>query len=74
MKQSIIIFAIFLMTFATTAYAQNNSFSIKASTLGVGLELERTFSDSIGSRVGGIILLTVTAERKVISSMILILI
>ncbi len=52
MKRSIIIVAIFLITFATTAYAQNNTFSVKAGTLGVGLEAERTFSDSIGSRVG----------------------
>ena len=51
-KRSIITLVIVLMTFATTVYAQKNSFSVKAGTLGVGLEVERTFSDSISSRVG----------------------
>ncbi|MEA3368944.1 MAG: hypothetical protein U9Q24_01100 [Candidatus Ratteibacteria bacterium] len=48
----IAVMAIFLFVFSTTGYAQSNSLGVKISTLGLGLEAERSFSDSIGGRLG----------------------
>ena len=51
-KKTIVAIAIFLFAFSTTGYAQSNSLEVKASTLGLGLEVERSFSDSISGRIG----------------------
>ncbi len=51
-KKTIVAIAIFLFVFSTTGYAQNNSLGIKTGTLGLGLEVERSFSDSISGRIG----------------------
>ncbi len=44
--------AVFLFIFSTTGYAQSNSLGVKVSTLGLGLEAEKSFSDLIGGRLG----------------------
>ena len=44
--------AVFLFIFSATGYAQSNSLGVKVSTLGLGLEAEKSFSDSIGGRLG----------------------
>src|SRR3990172_3123187 len=51
-KKIIVALAILLFSFCTTGYAQSNSVGLKASTLGIGLEAEKSFSDSIGGRIG----------------------
>ena len=51
-KKIIVAMAIFLFAFSTTGYAQSNSLGVKASTLGLGLEVERSFSDLISGRIG----------------------
>ncbi|GAH78016.1 unnamed protein product, partial [marine sediment metagenome] len=51
-NKTLIVIAISLLAFSTTAYAQSNSLGVKASTLGLGLEVERSFSDSISGRIG----------------------
>jgi len=51
-NKTIIAIAIFLFAFSTTGYAQSNSLGLKASTLGLGLEAEKSFLDSIGGRIG----------------------
>ena len=51
-KKIIVAMAIFLFAFSTTGYAQSNSLGIKTSTLGLGLEVERSFSDLISGRIG----------------------
>lgn len=45
--------AILLLGISTTAHAQEqtSSLGIKASTLGIGIEAERSFSDSFGARL-----------------------
>ena len=48
----LITFALLLVFPFSLVYAQNISMALKASTLGVGLEAEKTFSDSFGARVG----------------------
>jgi len=51
-KKVTVAIAIFLFAFSTTVYAQSNSLGVKASTLGLGLEVERSFSDLISGRIG----------------------
>ena len=51
-KKIIIAIALFLFGFSTTGYAQNISLGVKASTLGLGLEAERPFSDLLSGRIG----------------------
>jgi hypothetical protein len=51
-KNILIAAAIFILVFSATGYAASTSTSIKAGTLGAGVEVERTLSDSISARVG----------------------
>ena len=44
--------AIFLLVFASTSYTQSSSIGLKVSTLGAGLEAERSFTNSTGIRIG----------------------
>jgi hypothetical protein len=48
----IVIVSLVLLVFSSTGYAQGGSFSFKVSTLGGGVEAEKTFTDSTGGRVG----------------------
>jgi len=48
----LITFALLFVFPFSLVYAQNISMALKAGTLGVGLEAEKTFSDSFGGRVG----------------------
>ncbi|GBD97670.1 MAG TPA: hypothetical protein ENG83_05220 [Nitrospirae bacterium] len=48
----IIAAAIFLLVFTSTGYTQSSSIGLKVSTLGAGLEVERSFTESIGVRIG----------------------
>jgi len=47
-----ITFALLSVFLCSLVYAQDISMALKASTLGAGLEAQRTFSDSFGGRVG----------------------
>ena len=51
-KKTIVIMALFLLVFSTISYAQNSSIGLRVSTLGAGIEADRSFSDSTGARVG----------------------
>ncbi len=51
-KRLVVVGAIFLFIFSTNAYAQSTSLGLKVGTLGIGLEAERSFSDSISGRIG----------------------
>lgn len=51
-RKILITAAIFVFIFTATGYAGTTSLALKASTLGAGLELERSFTDSIGARIG----------------------
>ena len=52
LNKVLITFALLFVFPFSLVYAQNISMALKAGTLGVGLEAERTFSDSFGGRVG----------------------
>jgi len=52
LNKVLITFALLLVFPFSLVYAQNISMALKASTLGVGLEAEKTFSDSFGGRIG----------------------
>ncbi len=52
-KKVVLLAAMFLFIISTAGYAQSTSLAVKASTLGAGIEAERSFSDSIGGRIGG---------------------
>jgi hypothetical protein len=53
MKRLFIVFLIFLMILLipSLSHAQSSSVALRVSTLGAGLELERSFSDLIGGRI-----------------------
>ena len=48
----LITFALLFVFPFSLVYAQNISMALKASTLGVGLEAQKTFTDSFGGRIG----------------------
>ncbi len=48
----IVIISLVLLVFSSTGYTQGGSVSFKVSTLGGGIEAEKTFSDATGGRVG----------------------
>lgn len=48
----IISFFIFLFGFVATGFCQDTFIGIKGGSLGAGLELERSFNDSISARIG----------------------
>jgi hypothetical protein len=52
LNKILITFALLLVFPFSLVYAQNISMALKASTLGVGLEAEKTFTDSFGGRIG----------------------
>ena len=53
MKNKVMIAAaIFLLVFTSTGYTRSSSIGLKVSTLGAGLEVERSFTESIGVRIG----------------------
>ncbi len=52
-KKAVLFTTILLLLISSAGYTQSTSLAIKASTLGGGIEVERSFSDSIGGRVGG---------------------
>ncbi len=51
LKKSAVIIAI-LLVIPVAGFTQNNSFGVKISTLGGGLETDISFSDSFGGRIG----------------------
>ena len=53
-KKTIQIFSIviFLFTFATASFGQDTFIGLKAGLLGPGLEVERSFTDTISVRAG----------------------
>ncbi len=48
----IVIISLVLLVFSSTGYTQGGSVSFKVSTLGGGIEAEKTFTDATGARVG----------------------
>ncbi len=52
LNKVLITFALLFVFPFSLVYAQNISMALKASTLGVGLEAQKTFSDSFGGRIG----------------------
>ena len=52
LNKIVITFALLLVFPFSLVYAQNISIALKASTLGVGLEAQKTFTDSFGGRIG----------------------
>ncbi len=51
-KKIIIVMVMFLFAFCTAGYAQSPSLGVKVSTLGIGVEVEQSFLDSFGGRIG----------------------
>ena len=52
MLKKITVFIAILLVIPAAGFTKNNSFAVKISTLGGGLETEMSFSDSIGGRIG----------------------
>ena len=52
MLKKITVFIAILLIIPAAGFASNNSFGVKISTLGGGLETEMSFSDSFGGRIG----------------------
>jgi hypothetical protein len=52
LNKVLITFALLFVFPFSLVYAQNISMALKASTLGIGLEAQKTFSDSFGGRIG----------------------
>ncbi len=52
-RRIVMTMAIILFIFSANGYAQSPSILLKTSALGVGIELENSFTDSIGARIGG---------------------
>jgi hypothetical protein len=52
MAKKIIAIWVFLLSFSGTVYSQDISIGLKASTLGLGLEAEKPFTDSLSGRIG----------------------
>ncbi len=51
-KRIVVVMAIILFIFSATCYSQGPSVVLKTSALGAGVELENSFTDSIGARIG----------------------
>lgn len=51
-RKVLIAAAISVLVFTATGYASSTSVALKAGTLGAGLEVERSLTDSIGARIG----------------------
>jgi uncharacterized protein YxeA len=51
-KKIVFIIVVLLFIFSSAVYAENYSIGIKTSTLGIGLEAERNFTDSMSARLG----------------------
>ena len=43
---------LFMVLFATGSFAASSSIGIKASTMGIGPEIEHSFNDTMGARIG----------------------
>lgn len=48
----VVIIALVILVFSSAGYTQSSSVALKVSTLGGGIEAERSFSDAAGGRVG----------------------
>ena len=51
-KKVTVVVALVMFAMSTAAYAQNTSIGVRGSTLGIGVEGERTLTDSLGIRGG----------------------